>query len=101
MKNVEKLPKNFASVVDDECIERKHVNSVAQLDVGGSVAGSPTAEPALVTCSPVVSSPSIVRDVEEDGRSRAAPEQVALGGRDGKFLSCLKVPGVTGYLIAC
>ncbi len=114
VKNTEKFPKNFASSVDEGC-----VLGDAGFEKTSQAHGPP--EPLLVRVA--ASGPIVERtpheaipgqiapgqiapeteSIKSDSRHRTneAPKQVAIGGRDGTVLSCLRVPGVAGYLIAC
>ncbi len=107
MEAVEKIPKNFASIVETGPVEEsslqssslqtlQRVNANLHLAVSGSSFVQPLVQPtALPTSKEAVSKPAV------SNKSAGKPEHVGLGGKDGSFLSCLRVPGVSGYLIVC
>ncbi len=80
MESVEKIPKSFAPIVEGESVE----TSVETKDRRRA-----KSHLAVVAEPPAAVKPAGV------------PDQVGLGGRDGSFLSCLRVPGMSGYLIVC
>jgi len=81
LESVEKIPKSFASIVEGGSVETSKVET--------SQVRRAKSHLAVVAEPPAAAKPAGV------------PEQVGLGGRDGNVLSCLRVPGVSGYLIVC
>lgn len=112
MEAVEKIPKNFASIVETGPVEEsslqssslqtlQRVNANLHLAVSGSSFVQPLVQPtALPTSKEAVSKPAVSKPAVSN-KSAGKPEHVGLGGKDGSFLSCLRVPGVSGYLIVC
>ena len=86
MESVEKIPKSCASIAEDVSVETANRETANRETASRRRAKSHL---AVVTEPPAAAKPAGV------------PEQVGLGGRDGNFLSCLRVPGVSGYLIVC
>lgn len=84
LESAEKIPKNFAAMVEGGTVENTQRRRAMSHSAG-------------------VAKPVLVKRVEKpvSVRPTGAPEQVALGGKDGSFVSCLRVPGVSGYLIVC
>ena len=106
MESAEKIPKNFAPQVDtgpvrDRSLRDRSLRDRSLRDSSRETLQRVGANLHLAVSGASFAQPLVTKPAVAISTAAGKPEQVGLGGKDGSFLSCLRVPGVSGYLIVC